>query len=635
MKLLTGNHYIFTFLLMLLSAVGSSQKRDSLIFDYSSLQIREIATNSVHSDFGPVVVGDSLYFTSFNDELSGKNELNSKNKKFYDLYKAGVNQQGNVERKRMPVKEFITRYNDGPLAWCAKTGELFVTRNYDDQSGNYQPFQQILNRLRIYIARKENGRWVRINDFPWNNPQYSVGHPAINASGDTLIFSSDKPGGYGKTDLYYSVRKNGIWEDPVNMGPKINTPEKEEFAFITQKSDNGRYLIFSSTRGPEGTDLDLYYTEFPSGYDKIFKFGQPINSEYDDFSMTIPDGREFGYFTSNRPGTGSDDIYKFTFKKNIRTRELYVYDINSRHPIPGATVNMCKSTSYLTDVKGKIDSIPCSDTGCNLLASAFGYHDKQMDLPACKLNVLSRDTIWMKIIENKKIILRNIYYDFDRWNILPEASRELDRLVSLMNENPEMKVELSSHTDERGSARYNLRLSELRASSAIDYIVSKGIDRVRIQGKGYGKTQLIHQRTGGKKITPQQNRENRRTEILIPGFLRGEPVKQHTGDYSDGKPDHSMHYSSFKEHGSIFETSMEKAGSDKSNRACYLILGSFQDQESAIKFMSDLEAKNLKATIIGNAAPFRVGCVYATFNTAKMALESLRPDFGDGWILCN
>ena len=116
-----------------------------------------------------------------------------------------------------------------------------------------------------------------------------------------------------------------------------------------------------------------------------------------------------------------------------------------------------------------------------------------------------------------------------------------------------MKVELGSHTDDRGSAEYNLKLSNLRAKSAIDYIVSKGIDKSRIKGKGYGKTQLIHKGIGGKKCTPEENRENRRTEVIIPGFLRGEPVKQEKGDYSNGRPNASKDYSSFKEHGSLDE----------------------------------------------------------------------------------
>ena len=136
---------------------------------------------------------------------------------------------------------------------------------------------------------------------------------------------------------------------------------------------------------------------------------------------------------------------------------------------------------------------------------------------------------------NEKILLRNIYYDFDKWDILPESATQLDQLVGLMKQNSEMKVELGSHTDERGSVPYNIRLSQRRAESAVNYIVSKGIDQSKIKAIGYGKSQLIYKSTPDHKCTPTEHRENRRTEIFIPGFLRGEHVKQVKGDYLNGK----------------------------------------------------------------------------------------------------
>lgn len=161
------------------------------------------------------------------------------------------------------------------------------------------------------------------------------------------------------------------------------------------------------------------------------------------------------------------------------------------------------------------------------------------------------DTIWMDILVNQKIALKNIYYDFDKWDILPESAKELDKLVALMQENPGMKVELGSHTDDRGTEPYNLKLSQSRAKSAVEYIVSKGITKSRIKGTGYGKSQLIHKGVGGKKCTPEQNRENRRTEIFIPGFIRGDAVKQETGDFSEGKPGTSKESASPKISGTV------------------------------------------------------------------------------------
>ena len=559
MKPLFIKYNLSLLVLMFFSTLVYPQGSDHRIFNDSIIHISEISTNSIHSDFGPFAIKDTLYFTTFNDKLNKKTDYALRNKEFYDLYKAAIDKEGNVTGERKPLEEFITRVNDGPVTWCEKTGELFVTQNYLDQNAISKPFHKGINRLRIIIAKRVNGKWENITDFPYNNPEYSVGHPAITQTGDTLIFSSDRPGGYGETDLYCSVRKNGKWALPVNLGPKINTSEKEEFAFLTDKNLNGQFLIFSSKGRFGNGGFDLYYTRFPSDYNEIGHFDSPINTKYDDFAMTIPVDAEYGYLTSNRPGTGNDDIYKFTFKRfpkpEGKCRELYVFDKSSFRPIPGVRVTTCDKQMYMTDGMGRIACLPCDGNECKVTASTFGYPEKSKVLLACKMNNggIVSDTIWMDILINQKIELRNIYYDFDKWDILPDAATELDRLVSLMKENPEMKVELSSHTDVRGNDLYNLKLSQRRVQAAIDYIVSKGIDRSMIHGTGYGKTQLINLNLNGEKLLPPQNRENRRTEIYIPGFIRGEPVKQDKGDYSNGKSDPIKNHRSRKEHDSILK----------------------------------------------------------------------------------
>jgi len=303
-----------------------------------------------------------------------------------------------------------------------------------------------------------------------------------------------------------------------------------------------------------------------------------------------------------------------------------------------------------------VASLPCHESDCEVKTTAFGYPDKSITLFACNKNslIVSRDTIWMNIIVNKKIALRNIYYDFDKWDILPDAALELDQLIALMKANPTMKVELSSHTDDRGTEPYNLRLSQLRAKSAVDYIVSKGIDQSRIKGTGYGKTQLIHKAAPGKKCTPEENRENRRTEILIPGFLRGEPVKQKKGDYSNGKPNAAKDYSSFKEHGSILENAPKSGNLLKENKVkeiekataepnivkvpkvekttvvktpytgtfkYYLVLRSFKTEQKASEFVQQLKSDGYDARLCSNSEPFRVGIGYSRFSEVKAELK--------------
>jgi len=623
----------FLLIMMLLSSMVYSQRKENRIFDDSAIKISEIGINSIHSDFGPSIIQDTLYFTTFNDKLFGKSDQKLKKKEFYDLYKARIDPQGNNISEREPVPSFITRYNDGPVSWCDKTGELFVTQNYSNQSAKQKSFQKTINRLKIIIAKRINGKWEIVKEFPFNNPEYSVGHPAITDSGDTLVFSSDRPGGYGETDLYCSVRKNGEWETPVNLGPRINSPEKEEFAFLTDQSFNGRYLVFSSKERGGNGGFDLYYTRFPSDYSEIIRFDGPINSTYDDFAMTIPPNTEFGYMTSNRPGTGSDDIYKFNFKRKKGFRRLYVFDNNTIQPISGARIVSCDKQAYMTDAAGEIASLPCLETNCEVSANAIGYTEKTKILLACMVNhnKITRDTIWMDMITDQKIVLNNIYYDFDKWDILPESAAELDRLVLLMKENLEMKVELSSHTDDRGTRLYNLKLSQLRAQAAVDYIISKEIDRTRITGKVYGKSQLINK--CAEPCTPAQHRENRRTELYIPGFLRGKPVKQEKGDYSNGKFNHASGYSSFKEHGSLFgkvtNMDIQSAGASK----FYLILGSFISEVRALNLVHQLKAEGYEATSLKDSKTIKVGIVYQSFNQAMQGLEKLKNKYEHPWIM--
>ena len=390
------------------------------------------------------------------------------------------------------------------------------------------------------IAKQVNGKWEQVVDFPYNNAEYSVGHPAITESGDTLVFSSDQPGGFGETDLYYSVRKNGKWEKPVNLGSQINTNGKEEFPFITGSSYLGRFLIFASTGHNSRGGFDLFFKKLNDAKDEVHQFPDPINTANDDFAMNLPENVEFGYMTSNRPGTGSDDIYKLTFDKYLKyLQEVFVFDAKTMKPISKAHVDFCQKDGGETDVEGKVSILFEKNSVCNVTASALVYKDNSKLIKIGKPfhGGVLKDTIFLEMLVNEKIVLRNIYYDFDKWNILPESANELDRLVSLMKENPDMKVELSAHTDERGTEKYNLKLSQLRAQAAVDYMILKGVDEMRITGKGYGESQLINKCKGA--CTPAQHRENRRTEIYIPGFLKGEPVKQEKGDYSDGKPDHS------------------------------------------------------------------------------------------------
>ena len=496
--------------------VVSAQPKKGELLDPNSVKVDILPVNTVQSDFGPALIGDSLFFTSYNDALLDKSERKLRKKEFYDLFTASVLPNGDAKEQRNAIGEFVTRYHDGPIAWCAKTGELFITQsNYVDPNANFNPLRTNQINLRIVIAGKEGGAWAVKEEFVHNSKSYSVGHPAISVTGDTLIFASDMPGGFGATDLYMSIRKNGVWENPVNLGEQFNTTGKEEFPFLTE----GGYLLFASN-GREGLGgLDLYYTKLLNP--QINHFGAPINSNMDDFSAAFPPTVEYAYMSSNRPGMGSDDIYKITYRRYMEyLLELSVLDAKTKRPINNASVKFKDGESKTTGTDGKVSRMIEREKEYGLTVTAFGYTDESKVVKSGNLKAGSvvRDTVWMNMIVKKAIKLENIYYDFDKWNILPESETELNKLVAFMQENPEVKVELASHTDCRGSNRYNQKLSEKRAQSAVDYIVSKGVSPDRITAKGYGEERLVNQCKNGVACTKAEHRLNRRTEFTVTGL---------------------------------------------------------------------------------------------------------------------
>ncbi len=526
---------------------GYPQERAVNIFDDAVVKIFPLKINTLRSDFGPAIVGDSLYFTSYSDKILGETDLKLRKNAFYDLYKAKIDVEGNTVSEREPIPEFFTKYHDGPVSWCKKTGELFVTQSDNISAADFSKTALTDTiRLRIVIAKKQNGKWISLTDFPYNNPAFSVGHPAISESGDTLIFSSDIHGGFGETDLYCSIRKDGKWGLPVNMGPQINTAGKEEFAFLTHNHTNGSYLIFASSGRFGFGGLDLFYTKFPFKGEEINHFDAPINSASDDFAMVLPPDAEFGFLTSNRTAVGNDDIFRFTFKYPAKpkipeikstAKLLFVFNRSTLEPIADAKITACDKKTYLSDKGGRVVLFPVYKLDCEVVVKKFGYQEikKTLLALASKEGETAADTLWLVPDMKQRIVLKNLNYDYDRWDILPESAKELDQLIAYLNENPELKADLSSHTDSRGDDDYNMKLSEKRAASAVNYIVSHGISADRIKGKGFGETQLLNKCANGVDCTPQEHRQNRRTEIFISEYGKAENVIQTKGDYSGTK----------------------------------------------------------------------------------------------------
>ncbi len=496
--------------------------------------------NSENSDFGLVPFNDGYFFTS-DRKIAG---VSYSEDQIYGW-------TGNPYLKMFIVEssdsydvnsfnDLNYKYHNGPGIYSSADKKFYYTRtkmvrvkkspinpdptSWHDNSTAYE----YTNRLEIYIADFNNGKWQNIRAFPYNNSEfYNVGHPAISSDGSLLYFVSDMPGGFGSSDIYYCEKQtDGSWGIPKNAGSKINSEGKEVFPYI---SDDGTFY-FSSDGHPGMGGLDIFSAKGDRNSWTIPQnLKSPMNSPKDDFSVyyTVP-GKE-GFFASNRDGgMGSDDIYSFKFSPPVNL----VIAISAKEKIDNNTplkdlknvdvklINneTLKEINTMTDDYGK--SFVSGD--CNSEYNISGTKDDYFTATAVvKTNCSTKhDTLFVelvleKIVLNKPIVLRDIYYDFDKWNIRPDAAVELDKLVKILLDNPGINIELGSHTDSRGTAEYNRILSQKRAESAVAYIVSKGIDKSRIVAKGYGESVLVNNCSDGVVCTQQEHQMNRRTEFKV------------------------------------------------------------------------------------------------------------------------
>ncbi|PKQ62330.1 hypothetical protein BZG02_13560 [Labilibaculum filiforme] len=569
------------------------------------VNVEPISANSEASDFGVAYYRNDVVFSSAREKTSliKRNHLWN-NQNYLRLYQAHVGDEGNLLNASLFSKNLTTNLHDGPVCFTNSGDEMFLTRNYLSSSKRAKRNNQGVVSIKLYHCNKEGDDWSAPELLSINLDGYSTGHPALAADGKSLYFISDRPGGFGGTDLYVSTKIESGWSEPKNLGDKINTPENEMFPFV-----DGTNKLFFASKGHLGFGgLDIFSIDLNDSNSKPLNLGSPINSAKDDFNLILKKGS--GYFASNRlKGESYDDIYYFTLLS--RTIKGQVFNAETKEILGNTKVSLIDKTGKLseviTDSDGKflfeitkIDNyqlrsekkyffdgegaIPASELRRNaelnqliyqipdrelLLDGIVVYQEDQF--PVDNVNVSIKNKMSAEIIDlttdangkfsvtllrdidyiieyhkkgilgksrklsthevignklfakeevdkvqvGKVFVLDNIFYDVNKSNIRIDAAFELDKLVVVMTDNPSLKIELSSHTDSRGSDSYNMALSKRRAIEAVEYIVSKGISPDRLKAKGYGETKLINRCANGVTCSKEEHQANRRTEVKI------------------------------------------------------------------------------------------------------------------------
>lgn len=426
-----------------------------------------------------------------------------------------------------------SEYHVGPVVCNAAEDVFYLTRTYSgekterNRSNGYR-FHK--HNLELKIYKKIAGSWVEMN-FPYNNVKaYSLGHAALTADGETLYYASDMPGGYGGVDIWYSVLgADGVWGKPQNAGSMINSAGDEVFPTV-----HGDYLYYSSNGFVGMGGLDIFRAKGQrSSFSERENMRFPVNSASDDFAFALVKDTQretAGYLSSNRKsGAGADDIYAFEqHSAEVKMKhEGWVYSKKDNSAVTSASVTLFDENGQMigrtqTDPKGAFSFRLEENKTYSIVAEGMGFH---MDSLFIKKTIPEQDTVLRTVLHlqpisrvGEKFVLENIFYDFNDFTIRADAAIVLNQLARTMRDNPSLVIELSSHTDSRGAELYNLKLSERRAHAAVDYLVSRGIARDRLIGKGYGESRLVNRCADGVVCSDDEHQENRRTEVEILAF---------------------------------------------------------------------------------------------------------------------
>ncbi|MHC0444677.1 OmpA family protein [Flavobacterium phragmitis] len=483
--------------------------------------------NSKYSDYSTIVHDNKIYFASARDTGNfAKRKHKWNNEYFTNLYAADQDPSGAVKIKSVLNSKF---HESSPV--FSKNGRTvyFTRNNYAEGKRGWDENKVTL--VKIYKAELENGKWGNIASLPFNSDTYSTAHPALSDDGKTLYFASDMPGSFGQSDIYkVSINANGAYGIPQNMGPSINTEGRETFPYVT--SEDEIYFASDGHPGLGGLDVFVGKIEDNGTISDIQNLGSDINSPKDDFAYVIDPLTRKGYFSSNKEGgQGSDDIYKFTETRKlkcIQNLEGIVTDAQSGAFLPDTKLilyekNEIKFTAF-SDASG-LYSIPaqCGKT-YTIRAERRTYDKKEISVAAAALNgktnvpiALNKAACQLAVGTNlaKCFGIKVIYFDLDRSDIVDRAAMDLEKILAALKENPTMKLDIRSHTDSRGSDKYNESLSQRRARSTMQWLVSKGIDSDRLSAKGYGESQLINACSDGVKCSEEEHQENRRSEFII------------------------------------------------------------------------------------------------------------------------
>lgn len=500
---------------MLIASCKSIQERyrDTTLFEMHLIQ-----TDEFTAAFSPIDYQNGVVFSAEKEVFSKKNENPWTGNSYLNLYYMEKGEDGSWMAPEMLAGDINGQFHEGPATFSADGKTVYFTRSNYRKKNKLADNAYDESNLKIFKAELVDDKWTNLEELPFNSEDYSCGHPSLSADGQHMYFVSDMPGGQGGTDIYRVKFKNGQWGQPENLGAIVNTTGNEMFPYIHQDGT----LYFSSNAHNSMGGLDVFMTYFyKDRWMKPENLNYPMNTTKDDFGFVLSSDNITGFVSSAR--TDKDEIYNF--KKNPPTFNLFglAHKKGSDEPIEGIVVEITRLSDgeiikMTSDKDGKFRYKLSTEEEYGLLCTKIGCFSKTDKISTKGLKYSHNfyaDFEVEEIVINKPIVLKDIFYDFDKWNIREDAAKELDRLAKLLVDNPNIHIQMGSHTDARGTDNYNLILSDKRAEAAVAYLIMRGIDPKRLSWKGYGETEPLNECVNGVECDEEKHQENRRTEFRV------------------------------------------------------------------------------------------------------------------------
>lgn len=492
--------------------------------------------NSRRADFCPMYLGtdcDQIYYTSTTEKATGDKKSEITGMKNADVFFSKKNEKGEWERPEPVEGELNTEFDEGIVAFSSDAQTMYLTKARRELNAP--------TSVEIYTSTRSDAKWSAPVKFEITADTLSTfGHPAVSPDGEYLYFVSDMPGGYGGKDIWrisLKERQGSL----VNLGPDINTEGNDDFPYV--RSDGSLY--FSSDGHPGMGGLDIFRaTAVGDPADlrwKVENMGFPINSAGDDFGITFGKGED-GFFSSNRgDARGYDHIYSFEYDPVRITIEGLVMD-KDEEPVKNAIIRIVgndgSNQKEVARDDGSFSFALQRGVKYVMLAGAKGYLNQKQEFASD--STMEDANYWVEFILpsiSKPSVVENIFYDYDKADLRPESKTALNELIAVLHDNPNVTIEMASHTDRWGSDAYNINLSERRAKSVVDYLVENGISRDRLQPHGYGKSRPKTVTKRIARLYPQF----KEGDILTEEFIKTLPEEdQHAADQINRRTEFSV-----------------------------------------------------------------------------------------------